>query len=93
MKILKNSTYEGLLNEIEEGKKKIKTLSGQVLAEKNNQAAILKEKQNLEGKIASMKEDYNKLLQENERLKNQLDRRNPKRGTNGRFQKKNENKE
>lgn len=91
MKILKNSTYEGLLNEIEEGKKKIKTLSGQVLAEKNNQAAILKEKQDLEGKIASMKEDYNKLLQENERLKNQLDRRNPKRGTNGRFAKKKDN--
>ena len=70
MKILKNSTYEGMCQEIEDGKKKIQSLTEQVSTERNKHAAALKEKQDaqkdFDQQLKSKSEEIERLRREKE---------------------------
>lgn len=98
MKILKNSTYEQMQKEIEEGKEEIQKLKQQIKVEIGERAKAIEQKRDadkvierLEKENSNIREDYSRVLAENTKLKNQLEQRNPKRGQDGRFAKKKDN--
>jgi len=72
MKILKNSTYEGMCQEIEDGKKKIQSLTEQVTTERNKHAASLNEKQDaqkdFDKQLKSKSDEIERLRRENAEL-------------------------
>lgn len=73
MKILKNSTYEGMCQEIEDGNKKIQSLTEQVSTERNKHAAALKEKQDAQNdfdqQLKSKSEEIERFRRENAELR------------------------
>lgn len=64
MKILKNSTYEGLLNKIEFGEKEIQNLKEQVKIEIDERAKAVKQKKESDNEVERLKKENEKIREE-----------------------------
>lgn len=64
MKILKNSTYEGLLNKIEFGEKEIQNLKEQVKIEINERAKAVKQKKESDNEVERLTKENEKIREE-----------------------------
>jgi chromosome segregation ATPase len=64
MKILKNSTYEGLLNEIEFGKKQIQELKQQIKFEIGERGKAIEQKKDADKVIERLEKENNDIRQE-----------------------------
>lgn len=64
MKILKNSTYEGLLNKIEFGEKQIQELKQQIKVEIGERAKAIEQKKDADKVIERLEKENNDIRQE-----------------------------